>query len=386
MAKRSEQGGKKSTSNKNIIQTAGSFVNSRLRIGPKRSKSKKKNKTKPKPFVAQTSRYDQIPVSKEKFEPLVHPLIFAMMTSWFLKESPKETAGYFNWDEETNMIDWCWHDEEAVKTSGHVRYGTAKMRMAWPEEGIPNGQWHTHPNLGTFWSGTDKNGQLEFMDALMPQNPDGYFCFIVIDKFDWHCTKLVWKDGKPLERQNGKAKLNGVTLNAYSAWRGGGTHNYSRPSTYKPPTTTYQPPNPKPLATQNEEKEPKGSVSTYEDGNWFFGKEKPKKVVGVSYKPVDLKGEADEEFNQLFEIFECTKYNWIELYYAITAYYPEDYSDIVSGIISWDWLQEDLEKQQALIEADLLKIENDHPLLDSSEDDEDLLGKSTLGKIEGRKL
>ncbi len=357
MSKRRKKGGKKSATT-SVVASAAAFAKKKWPLKPA--------KTKWKPTRVAQSPYKSIPVSKEKFEPDVHPQMFASMSAWFLQETPNETAGYFNWDEESNLIDWCWHDEDAVKTSGHVVYGTAKMRMAWPEAGIPTGQWHTHPGIGTFWSATDEKGQLEFLDALKEINPDGYFCFIVIDGLDWHCTKLVWKDGKAFERQNGKVHLNGVplggrtkTTTTYGTRYGTGWNGYN-----------YQDWQGNTHVPVKKAEEPKGEVTQP-----VLIKDLKKAKTEDFYVPDAVKGEQDNEFDQLFDIFLVEHYDWPELYVIITEYYPDDYNQIVSGQISWDWIRKDLLKK---LDDELEMAMSMH----LAEDDEELLGLSTLKKID----
>lgn len=272
---------------------------------------------KTQPPIPEVKTYDSLPVVPDKFNPTIHPTIFAQMCAWFVNEQPNETAGYFNWDEEKNLIDWCWYDpNDNIQSGGHVSYGTAKMRMAWAqsgESGIPNGQWHTHPGLSVFWSSEDKKGQIDFVNELTRFNPDGYFCFIVFDELNWLTTKIVWQDGKPTHRETGKVLVNDVALEKKSQ-----------------------------------------TVKTYGVGHWgtYYDWNGDTRVPASSQTPVlkgglPLKGKnpkLNSYYGDLFDTFLVEKFDWEELYLIIEEFYPGQYEDIINEVISWNWIRADFDR------------------------------------------
>lgn len=284
----------------------------------------KKYKVNAKPTAE--SLYNAIPVSGEKFNPEIDPIVFAQLCAWFSKEQPNETAGYFNWNEETNLIDWCWSDpNDSVQSGSHVIYGTAIVRMAWEADGntgIPNGQWHTHPGLTVYWSTTDKESQLDFCSEITPYQPEGYFCFIVFDELDWLATKLVWKDGKIINREVGKVHINGVPLS--------GVETYHYQTSYSKFATSYS--------------KPAGKVFTQP----IQAPASQFKVSENTEKDFEYKGQNpkdDAYYLELFTIFFVPLYDWPELYLVIEDMYPGQYEDIIDEKVSWNWLRGDYDSR-----------------------------------------
>lgn len=150
------------------------------------------------------------------FKPVVSEAAFNLMTAFLLQEHRIEIAGIFHWHEATNTIDWAWRDMASDGSGGHVKSdsGQGVLACVLAGHGAPNGQWHTHPGFGTFWSGTDLTDQGRVVQKGMKINQTGYTLFMVCSGLNWFCRVVRWQEGKVVLCQDGHAvRWDGLALN-----------------------------------------------------------------------------------------------------------------------------------------------------------------------------
>jgi hypothetical protein len=177
--------------------------------------------------------WGKLPTLEEEFSPRVTEEVFWGMAGW-LNESPhrdSEQAGLFVYDEHANEIVWAVVDRSPTSASpGGVTTNTAHMVVEALKAGFskpPNGQWHTHPHMGTFWSDVDRRDQVITAEVCMRGNPSGGEAyFLVIDGLDWLPSSIVWKDGKLVGKREGHVTVSGREFKL----------DYRRPA-YRYPTT-----------------------------------------------------------------------------------------------------------------------------------------------------
>jgi hypothetical protein len=194
-------------------------------------------------FHASKRSYTQIRVH-------IDPQVFAYMTSWGWHYAPNECAGFFRVSERVltegkpavPYIDWAWVDRDAKMTAGHVESSTEGLTKFCREEKFDmmtvNGQWHTHPQFSTYWSGTDSNDQQNLIAELCAAKArwGTDFYFIVFNMGEWLIRRItIGDDGKVASWSEGNIILNNALVKSSQNGYYGGYYG----NAYKTKTTHY---------------------------------------------------------------------------------------------------------------------------------------------------
>lgn len=166
------------------------------------------------------------------FAPTVTEEAYHQFVEMLLQEHQIEIAGIFHLNEADDTIDWFWRDQASKGSGGgvHSDDGQGIVAAMLAGVGIPNGQWHTHPGFGTFWSGTDLTDQGATVRDAMQIATTGTTYFIVANALNWRIRKVSWVDGKINQTQDGHVlRWDGYPLNYADKGR----------STSSPVTATY---------------------------------------------------------------------------------------------------------------------------------------------------
>jgi hypothetical protein len=281
----------------------------------------------PKPRHPKYAAYQATP-NEQDFYPKISNTVFWQMAGWLLRIQDTEIGGTFIYDAELDEITWAHLDNNAVMTGGHVNSGRGEATAAAlaAGHGIPNGQFHTHPGFGSWFSGEDNDDQAEFVHDAAKINPDGYQVFIVFDQLSWRTTIAYWKDGKPHSRRSGYVQCQGNVLNFRSF----------RVATYKRglrPTKEAQ------LLLPSE-------AETSEFG--FVRNGKQEELPGLDKVQVEdankwlyvgTWSDDDMDYEPLFNKFAIPVGDWKQLYDEINATYGFDnYRTIIERSDSWEIL------------------------------------------------
>ena len=130
--------------------------------------------------------------------------LFTQLAWWFSDGNNKEVTGFGVIDEEC-VVRWvCLTD---TGTAGFVNNSAEGMIFAANEAtnagfDFVNMHWHTHPNMGPFYSSTDKEHHSRRMRDLQNLTEDGDMTFVVFDGIFWLTRRFIvtktgveWNDG-----------------------------------------------------------------------------------------------------------------------------------------------------------------------------------------------
>jgi hypothetical protein len=144
---------------------------------------------------------------------------FVAVVKWVLSEKG-EVSG-FGVVEDAKLVWMCltsrgaWGAVEASKPEVIAALELAR------EKGYStvNFQWHTHPDIGAYWSGTDTASQREIVDEARDVMDKGEFWFGVFDLDSYLSRRVVW-DGDEVSFNDGAVFLEGVKLpdSSSGAW------------------------------------------------------------------------------------------------------------------------------------------------------------------------
>lgn len=123
-----------------------------------------------------------------------------------------------------------WLQMAAVGSSGSVsgNEGYVEATMACLEQTgeVINGQWHTHPGMRVFWSGTDENDQANTLKFAQAQVDSGIMYFLVCDGLDMKLRKVAWS-GESVSYWDGGIMIGGtVTRHTNKVYGGGNWGDY----------------------------------------------------------------------------------------------------------------------------------------------------------------
>lgn len=282
----------------------------------------------------------------EDFFPVISEDIFWEMASWIINQPMLEIGGSFIYDEEKNEIVWAYLDDDAVQQSGHVSSGRGSATAQALAEGfdVPNGQFHTHPGFGSFFSQEDVNDQAEFVGDAAKIAPNGYHVFIVFDQLSWHAVLAEWRDGKPFARHEGFVVVRDQKLNFRKIRPR--VYSYTDDQTGKKGTIVYIPDDDKETW---EEDDTLGFARL--DGEYLTDVPLLEAGEGVEY--VDGGGEIpfidpnkwlyigdwsndEDDYQNLFDQFNVRLFDWAQLYLVIcNEYGHSNYRDIVDNPEIW---------------------------------------------------
>jgi hypothetical protein len=191
--------------------------------------------------------------------------------------------------------------------------------------GVPNGQFHTHPGFGSFFSGEDDSDQAEFVYDAAKISPNGSQIFIVFDQLSWRVTRATWRDGKPLKRESGYVRCGDHILNFRSyrtiVYKKGAKVGKSSPLLLPSKTETedfgfVREPAQPPLPTLEPPPVP--------DDRWLY---------------IGSWSDNDDDYQSLFDKFAVPMGQWRQLYNEINASYGfAHYASIIENKDIWEIL------------------------------------------------
>ena len=299
-------------------------------------------------FALRQKRWNEM----EKLEPvsvLVEREPFEEIISWFLANERLEVAGFALIREEEGRIPrlvWAKVDAESTGSGGSVTSNTGAIVAASViANGVgPNVQLHTHPGMGTFYSGTD---QADILDSIDRAPGAGHMYFLVLDQLDWMCRRIHWNEDKTelsyhpvtmwvadtrikLEFRRkpeqaptaeGYAQRQGYGYSDYggyySSWRGAA--NASKNYNYTP-----QPGTQLALLRGDDDDVPVKNV-TMGNARLYMGE--------WSKKPSD--------YDYLFDFWDVPKYDWIDLQHVIEKELGDGmYNTLIEDRELWEYLAE----------------------------------------------
>lgn len=115
---------------------------------------------------------------------------------------------------DNGTITWA---ELAVKgnsgfVGGTVEYNKCLERAINEIEDVPLGSWHTHPDMGPFWSSTDESDdQIRTIENNRKMAKEGVSYFLVFDQLDWLLRTFHWSPSG-VTYHEGKVSLDGTFL------------------------------------------------------------------------------------------------------------------------------------------------------------------------------
>jgi len=157
--------------------------------------------------------YSTIPVT-EPYDILIDNEVFWDIIQYIMDTPSVEIAGVGFIDENEEIV-WAMASDIDSSSVGHVSSDSslAIVEALQAGYGVPNLQWHTHPQMDAYFSGTDIRDQMVFIKGAMLANPDGgEHTFLVISELTWFISKIVWKDSKIIGRTEGYVVSNQVPL------------------------------------------------------------------------------------------------------------------------------------------------------------------------------
>jgi hypothetical protein len=147
-----------------------------------------------------------------------------------------ENAGYgvHEYDDKGNVVvPWFTVADDPTASSGGVETDMNAAQIESFQAGYDGRvtlQWHTHPNFGTFWSGTDHKGMMTMVQAQQRGRRKGEVLFLVLDEFNWMGTVVRW-DGDALSKHDVAVIWRGRDMSldhdskSYRTWTGTATVN-----------------------------------------------------------------------------------------------------------------------------------------------------------------
>jgi hypothetical protein len=216
---------------------------------------------------------------------------------------------------------WAKVDAEATGSGGSVTSNTGAIVAASViANGVgPNVQLHTHPGMGTFYSGTD---QADILDSIDRAPGAGHMYFLVLDQLDWLCRRIHWNEDKSvlsyhpvtmwvadtrIKLEFRRKPEQAVTTEAYAQRQGYGYSKYGAYyGAWRDAASSGQNYTPKPgaqpalLRGDDDDDVPVKNV-TMGNAHLFMG--------AWSKNPSD--------YDYLFDFWDVAKYDWLDLQYVI---------------------------------------------------------------------
>jgi len=219
-------------------------VKERLGIGVASEPHPAMTVVKSKPLSPAMEAWKTVPrVFGGNLEISITPECYANMMAWRIDELHNEIAGFaVVVDDEivwTVMSDLDKHSGASVESNS----GQASIEALLAGFDPPNLQWHTHPGMGSYFSGTDDTDQAEFafVAAKISAPRPGHCYFVCYDSTDWSLRKVSWENGKVVSREDGSVTLLGVDMSERkSKWASKystGTVVWPKPASELPATT-----------------------------------------------------------------------------------------------------------------------------------------------------
>lgn len=140
--------------------------------------------------------FSSIPVEKGELKIGITDECFIKMLKFRVADAD-EVAGLAVIKDDT--IVWATQCQLDSKSGGHVvsDTGQATIEALLAGHEVPNAQWHTHPGMSAFFSGTDTTDQGSFVKDVLESDPTatGEMTFVVFDTIDWKVSRIKWENG-----------------------------------------------------------------------------------------------------------------------------------------------------------------------------------------------
>lgn len=212
----------------------------------KKWRRKKPSHSKPKVVIPPNHYHNFTKDVSIDADVVVPPDLFSAVASWFHEGSGKEITGYGVLDDSRSLV---WVTMTDIGQSGFVNNsadGAAEAMATAMADGYNyiDFHWHTHPDMGPFYSATDKEHHSR---AARRIGAGGDMTYVVVDGFYWCARRIItdksdgssrWNDGvvtiegaaEPLPSQK-------YSRADYVNWRSYGYEDYGVKPTS--PTVTY---------------------------------------------------------------------------------------------------------------------------------------------------
>lgn len=158
------------------------------------------------------------------FIPVVPDHIFTQLVKYYMDGGNDEVAGNFYIDPGSHTIEYVSLVEmprESTVAAVNVSAGQAADRLVKDREAgyEPNGQWHTHPTFGAFWSSTDVNDQIKDIELAKAFNKSGERFFMCVSGLDILVRRVRWDNGLVTYQDCELYLMNGRRLSGLPRWR-----------------------------------------------------------------------------------------------------------------------------------------------------------------------
>jgi hypothetical protein len=132
--------------------------------------------------------------------------VFSFMVDWFGENGFNEITGFAY--QEEGVLKWAtWSDTGSGGSVVNSVDGERKAVLEASKDGYYlNIQWHTHPDLGVFWSITDRVQQAARVKLM---GKDNEIHFVVFDGVKWLVRKIITANGV-ISYNDGKMYLEGA--------------------------------------------------------------------------------------------------------------------------------------------------------------------------------
>lgn len=141
-------------------------------------------------------------VDDEDFRPIVKDEIMTFVSRLLINSRGVEITGNFYIDPGSQTITYV-SKGDGDGTGGHVVLSADKAvsrRMRDKHLGqTPNGQWHSHPSLGAFWSITDLTDQAKDLRMASVFHKKGERYFLVVSDLEWLIRRYRWDDEQDIK-------------------------------------------------------------------------------------------------------------------------------------------------------------------------------------------
>lgn len=130
------------------------------------------------------------------FDPVVLDQVFLGIIGFFKKYQRIEIAGNFVINDNDQIVYASLASSLSSGGSVDVDYDSAARRTKRDRElgWRPNGQWHTHPGMGAFWSHTDKDDQFNDVKLCMAFSGQGQRYFMCVSSTHWLIRRYRWDE------------------------------------------------------------------------------------------------------------------------------------------------------------------------------------------------
>jgi hypothetical protein len=163
-----------------------------------REKREKERKEREKKYKSAHAALSSLAKKDEEIDASLHigDGLLSQVIEWQSEEWPSEINGFGVVADGTieYLILTGRGDIGGVRSDENSVYDAIMCAI---EEGYEtvNFQWHSHPGMTPYWSGTDITAQVRTLRDALKINPSGHFYYAVWDGIMWITKKFEWEDG-----------------------------------------------------------------------------------------------------------------------------------------------------------------------------------------------